>query len=184
MSAQTYEDFLRGQVEKAQYGVVIIPSRTALDMADFIEKMRANGADINVGSMDTISRKAAIDVIFSEPLYIPGLKKRDADVVVPAIYEKIKSLPPAQPESKELSEWKADFKGYINALILPKDDYDGIMEYIDEVPPAQPELKKGKWIYNTPVTMKCDQCGLVIKDWDWHRFKYCPNCIADMRGEP
>ena len=69
-------------------------------------------------------------------------------------------------------------------MILPKDDYDGIMEYIDEVPPAQPELKKGKWIYNTPVTMKCDQCGLVIKDWDWHRFKYCPNCIADMRGEP
>lgn len=32
------------------------------------------------------------------------------------------------------------------------------------------------------MTMKCDQCGLVIKDWDWHRFKYCPNCGADMRG--
>ena len=47
----------------------------------------------------------------------------------------------------------------------------------------QPERKKGKWIYNSPVTMKCDQCGLVIKDWDWHRFKYCPNCIAEMRGE-
>lgn len=139
--------------------------------------------DINVGSMDTISRKAAIDVIFSEPLYKPGLKKRDADVVVPAIYEKIKSLPPAQPESKELSEWKADFKRYINDLNIPKDDYDGILEYIDEVPPVQPERKKGKWIYNSPVTMKCDQCGLVIKDWDWHRFKNCPNCLADMRGE-
>lgn len=140
--------------------------------------------DINVGNMDTISRKAAMDAVFSEPLYEPGLKKRDADVVVPAIYEKIKSLPPAQPESKELSEWKSDFKGYINALILPKDDHDGIMEYIDEVPQAQPERKKGKWIYNSPVTMKCDQCGLVIKDWDWHRFKNCPNCLADMRGEP
>ena len=54
--------------------------------------------DINVGSMDTISRKAAIDAVFSEPLYEPGLKKRDADVVVPAIYDKIKSLPPAQPD--------------------------------------------------------------------------------------
>ena len=36
---------------------------------------------------------------------------------------------------------------------------------------------------NSPVTMKCNQCGFVIKDWDWHRFKYCPNCGADMRGE-
>lgn len=189
-------------------------------------------------SSDTISRQQALEAVFSEPLYEPGLKKRDADVVVPAIYEKIKSLPPAQPESKELSEWKADFKGYINALNMPKDDYDGILEYIDEVPtaeqeapdinvgntdaisrtqandaletvktvkaengelyiakinaqmkldtlpPAQPKRKKGKWIYNTPVTMKCDQCGLVIKDWDWHRFKNCPNCLADMRGEP
>ena len=52
-----------------------------------------------------------------------------------------------------------------------------------ELPAAQPERKKGKWIYNSPVTMKCDQCGLVIKDWDWHRFKFCPNCGADMRGE-
>lgn len=44
----------------------------------------------------------------------------------------------------------------------------------------QPERKKGKWIPNSPVTMKCDQCGCIIKDWDWHRFKYCPNCRADM----
>jgi hypothetical protein len=51
------------------------------------------------------------------------------------------------------------------------------------LPSAQPERKKGKWIYNSPVTMKCDQCGLVIKDWDWHRVKYCPNCMAEMRGE-
>lgn len=47
---------------------------------------------------DLISRQAAIDAIFSEPLYKSGLKKRDADVVIPAIYEKIKSLPSAQPE--------------------------------------------------------------------------------------
>lgn len=54
---------------------------------------------------------------------------------------------------------------------------------IEKLPSAQQERKKGKWIYNSPVTMKCNQCGFVIKDWDWHRFKYCPNCIADMRGE-
>ena len=52
-----------------------------------------------------------------------------------------------------------------------------------ELPSAQPERKKGRWVYNSPVTMKCNQCGLVIKDWDWHKFKYCPNCCSDMRGE-
>lgn len=47
---------------------------------------------------DLISREDAIDAIFSEPLYESGMKKRDADAVVPAIYEKIKSLPSAEPE--------------------------------------------------------------------------------------
>lgn len=47
----------------------------------------------------------------------------------------------------------------------------------------EPERKKGKWVYNSPVTMKCDQCGIIIKDWDWHRFKFCPSCGCDMRGE-
>ena len=42
--------------------------------------------------------------------------------------------------------------------------------------------KTGKWIYNSPVTMKCNLCGLVIKDWDWNRFDFCPNCGVDMRG--
>ena len=55
--------------------------------------------------------------------------------------------------------------------------------YVEQLPSEQPERKMGKWIYNSPMTMKCDQCGFVIKDWDWHRFKFCPNCSADMRGE-
>ena len=54
---------------------------------------------------------------------------------------------------------------------------------LKNMPSAEPERKTGKWIYNSPVTMKCNQCGLVIKDWDWHRFKCCPNCGAKMRGE-
>lgn len=61
--------------------------------------------------------------------------------------------------------------------------YAPMIKGIKALPSAQQERKKGKWIYNSPVTMKCNQCGFVIKDWDWHRFKYCPNCIADMRGE-
>ena len=60
-------------------------------------------------------------------------------------------------------------------------DTADIEVWVNALPSAQPERKKGKWIYNSPVTMKCNQCGLVIKDWDWHRFKYCPHCGADMR---
>ena len=70
---------------------------------------------------------------------------------------------------------------YINNLPVMVDKADAY-KALAELPSAQPERKKGKWIYNSPVTMKCNQCGLVIKDWDWHRFKYCPNCISDMRG--
>jgi hypothetical protein len=51
-----------------------------------------------------ISQQAAIDEIFNEPLYESGMKRRYADVVIPAIYEKIKSLPSAQPERKK-GEW-------------------------------------------------------------------------------
>lgn len=134
-------------------------------------------------SSDTISRQQAIDALRAMQTY--KLFAGDDMLLIDQAeaQTELMMLPPVQPESKELSEWKADFKGYINALILPKDDYDGIMEYIDEVSHAQPKRNKGKWIYNSPVTMKCDQCGLVIKDWDWHRFKNCPNCLADMRGE-
>lgn len=57
---------------------------------------------------DLIDRQAAIDAIFSEPLYEPGMKKRNADVVVLAIYEKIKSLPSAQRTGR----WIWDDEGY------------------------------------------------------------------------
>ncbi len=31
-----------------------------------------------------------------------------------------------------INEWAKDFKSYINALDMPRDDYKGIMEYIDD----------------------------------------------------
>ncbi len=33
-----------------------------------------------------------------------------------------------------ISEWKEDFKSFINELNIPRDDYKGIIAYIDEVP--------------------------------------------------
>ena len=31
-----------------------------------------------------------------------------------------------------IEEWAKDFKSYINELNIPRDDYNGIMEYIDD----------------------------------------------------
>lgn len=39
-----------------------------------------------------------------------------------------------------IDEWKNDFKGYVNSINIPRDDYNGIMEYIDELPSAEPEI--------------------------------------------
>jgi len=61
-----------------------------------------------------------------------------------------------------IDEWKNDFKGYVNELYIPRDDYNGIMAYIDEVPSAQPEQR---WI---PVTERKPQrrSYVVVTDCD------------------
>lgn len=43
----TYEDYLRQQAEKSQYGVTVIQTQIALDIADWIEKNRQR-ADVMV----------------------------------------------------------------------------------------------------------------------------------------
>ena len=43
-------------------------------------------------------------------------------------------------KNQSLVEWKEDFKGYVECLDIPRDDYKGIMAYIDEVPSAEPEI--------------------------------------------
>ena len=73
-----------------------------------------------------------------------------------------------------LSEAKTEHKNSLEALSVINEVWKEVLEY------SEPERKKGRWISNSPVTMKCDQCGLIIKDWDWHRFKYCPNCGSVM----
>lgn len=39
-----------------------------------------------------------------------------------------------------IDAWKEDFKGFVNSLDMPRDDYKGIMEYIDELPSVQPDV--------------------------------------------
>ncbi|MBQ1776698.1 MAG: hypothetical protein IIZ93_00930 [Acidaminococcaceae bacterium] len=83
---------------------------------------------------------ANLTAVYDVMAVIQDIKPRSECVgrIVRGVYE----IPAVEPELKELSEWKADFKEYINALNMPKDDYDGIMEYIDEVPSAQPSDSK------------------------------------------
>lgn len=92
-----------------------------------------------------------------------------------------------------IDEWKNDFRDYVNALDLPRDDYNGIMEYIDELPFAQPERKKGKWNFIGDQMFECTECGTCYTQGQFHQMrvritdsefpKFCPNCGADMKGD-
>lgn len=68
-----------------------------------------------------------------------------------------------------LEEWKNDFKGYINELSIPRDDYKGIMEYIDEVP------NEARWI---PVSERLPKPGEYIGDVD--KYYLVQNEYGDM----
>ena len=65
-----------------------------------------------------------------------------------------------------IDEWKKDFKGYIDALDIPRDDYNGIMEYIDEVPSVQSEIiqcKDCKFSHMT-INGECKYCDIWFPD--------------------
>jgi hypothetical protein len=47
----------------------------------------------------------------------------------------------------------------------------------------KPERKTGKWVYGSPVTVKCNQCGFYIPDWEAHSSRFCRNCGCRMLKE-
>ena len=122
---------------------------------------------------DLIDRQAAIDALDC----INGAE------------EVLRALPSVQPDhTADVSKKVSISCGQENDLISRQAaidcvtyDVEHTIECLKALPSAQPE-QNGKWIYNSPMTMKCDRCGFAIKDWDWHKFKFCPNCGADMRG--
>ena len=83
-----------------------------------------------------------------------------------------------------IDEWKNDFKGYVNALNIPRDDYRGIMNYIDELPSAEP-VRHGKWIgYAGTIGNECSVCAKWIDVLQGTaEMNYCPNCGARMDKE-
>lgn len=84
-----------------------------------------------------------------------------------------------------IDEWKNDFKGYVNALNMPKDDYNGVMEYINELPSIDTEeRKKATWVVDHECTfllfpVYCSNCHRHGKPTD----NYCPNCGSRMDAE-
>lgn len=56
-----------------------------------------------------------------------------------------------------LTEWKKDFKEFLNTLMLPRDDYKGILSYIDEAPTN--DVVYGHWI---PVTERLPKDGVFV----------------------
>ena len=56
-----------------------------------------------------------------------------------------------------------------------------VIDKLKALPTTYP--KKGKWIINSPVTMKCDQCGYSIPDWKVYEARFCPDCGARMMEE-
>ena len=70
-------------------------------------------------------------------------------------------------------EWKNDFKGFINELSMPRDDYNGIMNYIDEAP------NETRWI---SVSERLPEVGsevLVCYDFKGKRIVYIANFYGD-----
>ena len=89
-------------------------------------------------------------------------------------------MPSAEPKHS-IAEWQKDFREYINMLNIPRDDYNGIMEYINDLPSVEPKRKKGKWI-DTGSGQECSECHEIQYGYDNFRY-FCAFCGADMRGE-
>lgn len=136
---------------------------------------------------DTIYRQDAINVLH---VCLPGIPLKRLNEILSAV----PSTHPdpsqcwgcncpkmdARPENKELSYWKADFKEYVDALYMARDDYRGIMEYIDAVEKlssAQPERKPcttRRVVKNSGNTnwYECLRCGTAVDLVD----KFCRGC--------
>ena len=59
-----------------------------------------------------------------------------------------------------------------------------------KLPSAEPQRMKGRWErhYSRPnvyadLCWHCSNCGYSSNDSWANKWKYCPNCGADMRGE-
>lgn len=91
-----------------------------------------------------------------------------------------------QRDEMTINEWKNDFKSYINTIMLPRDDYNGIMDYIDECPAKDSQ--------DEPVMMVdiadsvdgievgiCPACGKSLVNDLKKPTKYCKYCGKSVK---
>lgn len=84
-----------------------------------------------------------------------------------------------------------DAIGLKQALVVSAilEDKKTIEQIIDEQPTIEPERKTGHWVYRPEWSKygdvwSCSECGEKTSQsvMGEPRFKYCPMCGADMRG--
>ena len=77
-----------------------------------------------------------------------------------------------------IEEWAKDFKSYVNALNMPRDDYNGIMEYIDDAITILKEQETT--LEKDGHHIRCLNCGEYWCDNDREGnpfpMNFCPNC--------
>ena len=105
-----------------------------------VVKTGKNDGDRTSG--DCISRQQAIDALRAMQTYKMFAGDDLLLIDQAGAQTELMMLPSAQPEPEAISEWKKEFKGYVDSLNIARDDWKGIIEYIDELPSVQPEQAK------------------------------------------
>ena len=132
---------------------------------------------------DLIDRQAAIDATWEEPSYTDPLN------VLTEVRDRIKALPPAQPEQHIDADgtlWVTVTDiGRVTRVIVDEEKSKFCRQFYMD---AQPEQRTGRWIpqdhnkragnistfvYYYPT---CSECGQVGNE----TYKYCPHCGAKM----
>jgi len=84
---------------------------------------------------------------------------------------------------------------YLNRIIqTDKNTMEYQTKKPTEFPAIEPERKTGEWFFLDECANEgvyCSRCSKKVFRLDfsntmqkWKNFKFCPNCGADMRGEP
>lgn len=90
-----------------------------------------------------------------------------------------------------VNEWARDFRTFINELQMPRDDYNGIMEYIDDALALMKKQEAREPHYTTlkylvdgtevivhhPECPRCIENGLMLWDAEIEKGQaYCKRC--------
>ena len=98
-----------------------------------------------------------------------------------------------------IEEWAKDFKSYVNALDMQRDDYNGIIEYIDDALALLKEQSEADEVAPTigegaegEEVIRCGSCGTALYHvFPWTKpgapmkyASYCRNCGRPINWEP